>query len=146
MKKSLIANICLTAVSALLLVFLALPFVEGISGYKLFEGLQLIGYMPFEYKLLYLSPVLTLVFAIIALAFAVVNLLGDLNVIKSEKFLKVARIIMVVVAAILAVVALVTVIIVAVNGFAPAVGLILILIATAAAVAGSVLQLIWNRK
>jgi len=145
-NKSLITNICLTALSVLVVVFLALPYVDVLSGYDCFQGLQFLGHVPVDIALIYIAPLFMMLAAVITLIFSVLGLLGDLNVIKSAKLLKAARVVNLVAAIILAVFTLLAFILAFVVGASPAVGLILNLVFAIAILVGVILNRVWNRK
>lgn len=145
-NKSLITNICLSVVSVLVLVFLALPFLGQISGYDFLQLLQYLGQMDFGTALVYIAPLFMLIASIVLLIFSVLNLLGDLNVIKSEKLLKVSRIVSLVAAIVLAVFVLLAFILILAKEATPAYALIISLILGIAALAGSILICVWNKK
>lgn len=145
-NKSLISNICLISLSVLVLIFLALPLIGGISGYQMLEALGYIGGAEFALVLVYIAPLFMLLASIVLLAFSIVNLLGTLNVIKSEKLLKISRIINLVAGIVLALFALVAFIIIFVEGGTPAYGLILNVIFAIAAIVFVSLELKWAKK
>ena len=145
-NKSLITNISLALLSVLVIAFLALPYVTPLSGYDCFEGLQFLGDVPADIALIYIAPLFILLAAVVTLIFSVLGLLGDLNVVKSAKLLKAARVINLVAAIILAVFVLLGFILAFVVGAEPGVGLILNLVFALVILAGTVLNRVWNRK
>ena len=99
-NKSLIMSIVSAAAGLLGLVFLALPFVPGASGYNFFEMIKYVGEMPFDYALLHLVPLFAFIVSLLLLGFGIVNILGATKVIKNEKFLKISKIIALVAASV----------------------------------------------
>lgn len=145
-NKSLIMSIVSAAAGLLGLVFLALPFVPNASGYNFFEMLQYLGELPFNYAILYLVPVFVLIVSLLLLGFGIVNILGATKVIKSEKFLKISRIIVLVVASIFAAITLFALIDLLVIGNKIGAGLILLLVVALAALASSILDKVLQEK
>lgn len=147
MKKTLITKIALIAASALSLIFLALAYVEGVSGYDLLSNISAaFQFGDFATILIYLAPLLILIASIILLVFSVLALLGELNVIKNEKLLKVSARINFIVSIVLCAVALVGFVVVLVKGFEISIGCILLLILAVAALVSTILEKKWSRK
>lgn len=146
MKKTLITNICLVALSAMVLVFLALPVVTGFSGYECFQLLGYLGGMDFGLALFYVSPLIILISATVTLVASVLGLLVNLNVLKNEKLLKVARMVNLIAAAILGLFGVLAFVLLLANGGSPAVGIILVLISCVAATVCAVLEKVWTKK
>lgn len=146
-NKSLITNICIALLSALVIGFLALPYVEGISGYNCFDFLPYLSEgVDFDVALVYIAPLFMLIASAITLIFSVLGLLGDLNVIKSEKLLKIARLVNMIAAIVLVVFTLLAFILIFVLGSTPAYGLIINLVLTIVVVVAAVLNFVWSRK
>ncbi|MBQ7884928.1 MAG: hypothetical protein IJ318_02390 [Clostridia bacterium] len=145
-NKSLILNICTAAVGVLSFIFLALLFAGRITGYQMLETLGYLDGAEFTMVLLYTSPLFILLASIVMLGFAVVNILGATNVIKSEKFVKVSKIITLVAASIFALFAVIAIIMLATEGFSPAIGLILLTIIALGALATTILDKVWSKK
>lgn len=146
MKKTMITNICLVALSVLAMIFLALPIAGGISGYDCLQLLGYLGEMDFGFALFYIAPLFILIASIALLVFSVLTLLINLNVIKNEKLLKVARIINLVAGIVIGVFAVLAFIILLVKGGSPAAGLILTLIAGIAAAVVAILEKVWSKQ
>ena len=145
-NKSLILNIALVAVSALVLVFLALPYCIDANGYEFLEGIKYVGEMDFSSALIYVTPLILLISSILLLASSVLGLLGSVKVIKSEKLAKVIKIVNIVLTGIIAFFAVVAFIILLVKDFvSPQVGIILNLIVGVAALVASILDLVWKK-
>lgn len=145
-NKSLITNSCLIGLSTLVLIFLALPAVFSLSGYNCLEGLGYIGGAYVTETLVYISPLFMLLGAIVLLAFSIIALLGNVNVIKNDKFLKAARIINLVATCVIALFAFIAFICLLVEGATPGIGLILNLIFSIGAVACASLTVAWDKK
>lgn len=145
-NKSLILNICTATIGVLSLIFLALLFAGRITGYQMLETLGYLDGAEFTIVLLYTSPLFILLASIVMLGFAVVNILGATNVIKSEKFVKVSKIITLVAASIFALFAVIAIIMLATEGYSPAIGLILLTIIALGALATTILDKVWSKK
>ena len=146
-NKYLITNICITALSVLIVAFLALPFVGNMSGYDAFNFLQYLGRMnDFVLAFIYVTPLLMLILGVVIVACSVVGILGNTNVIKSEKLLKVVRLVKLVAASVLAFVTFLTFIFIFVKEASPAFWYIINFIFSLAILAGSILELVWTRK
>lgn len=145
-NKSLITNICLSVASVLVLVFLALPFISNATGYDFFQMLEYLSYMDAGSAFVYISPLFMLIASVLVLVFSVLNILGDVNVIKNKTLLKISRIAALVSAIILAIFALVAFIMILAKEVSPAYGLIIVMILGLASVAASVLACVWNKK
>ena len=129
MKKTLITKIALVVASALSLVFLALAYVEGVSGYDLLSNVNAaFQFGDFATILIYLAPLFILIAAIVLFIFSILALLGELNVIKNEKLLKVSAKINFIVCIVLCAVALVGFVVALIKGYEVSVGSILLLI------------------
>ncbi len=146
MKKTMITNICLVALSVLAMIFLALPMAGKMSGYDCFQFLGYLGEMDFGFALFYIAPLFILLASIALLVFSVLTLLINLNVIKNEKLLKVARIINLVAGIVIGVFAVLAFILLLVKGGSPAVGIILTLIAGIAAAVVAILEKRWSKE
>lgn len=146
MKKTMITNICLVALSVLAMVFLALPIAGRTTGYDCFQLLGYLGEMNFGSMLLFLSPLFILIASIALLVFSVLTLLVNLNVIKNEKLLKVARVINLVAGIVMGAFAVLAFILLLVEGGSPAVGIILLLLAGIAAAVVAILEKVWSKK
>lgn len=146
MKKTMITNICLVALSVLAMIFLALPMANRASGYDCFQFLGYLGEMDFGYALFHIAPLFILLASIALLVFSVLTLLINLNVIKNEKLLKVARIINLVAGIVIGVFAVLAFILLLIKGGSPAVGLILTLIAGVAAAVVAILEKVWSKQ
>lgn len=147
MKKSLITKIILVAASVLSLVFLALGFVEGVSGYQLLSNIS----VPFKFGadfwtiLVYLLPLIILLASIVLLVFSVLALLGELNVIKSEKLLAVSAKINFIVSIVLCAITAAAFLIILIKGYGLAVGCILLLVLAVAALVATILEKKWSK-
>lgn len=140
-NKNLVTNIIAVASSALMLVFMAMPFFAGASEYYLFQTVQYvfeIGH--FDIAIIYLSPVVTLISSLLCLGFGIVNLLGVLNKIKSEKLLKASRIVVFVTSIVLLAYLVVSAIILFVREATPQIGLILLVAAAIAVLVTSIMN------
>lgn len=108
-KKSLIFNSIVAGLSVLFLAFLALPYASslygGLAGYDFFALLQ---YSGAEGVLMGLLIIFDLLLAITLLVFSVLGILSSANVIKSEKFGKVLKVLNLVFAIVLTVFAVLT--------------------------------------
>lgn len=140
-NKNLVINIIAVAFSALVFIFMALPFFGGMSEYYLF---QVVPYC-FEIGridaiLIYLSPVIVLIATLLCLGFGIVNLLGSLNKITSEKLLNASRKVVLITVAILLAYLLLSIIIMFANGILPQAGIILITVSAIAVLVTSILN------
>ena len=148
MKKSLITKIILVAASALSLIFLALPFMPGASGFDFLQALRIIGDIfgaDFLIGVFYLTPLLILLATIVLLVFSIFALLGELNVLKSEKLLKVSAKICFILSIVLCAVVAVAFLLALIKGAGLGVGLILILLVAVAALVASILDRKWSK-
>lgn len=145
-NKSLITNICLSVISVLVFVFLALPFIGKISGYDLLQTLEYLGHMDAGVALVYIAPLFMIIASALVLVFSVLNILGDVKVIKNKTLLKVSRIVSLVATIILAVFALLAFIFILANEATPAYALIVCLVLGLVALACSILTSVWSKK
>lgn len=148
MKKSLITKIVLVAASVLSIIFLALPFVSEISGYDMFPALEIIGELfgaDFAFGLVYIAPLFILIGSIVMLVFSVLALLGEVNVIKNEKLVKVSETINFIVSIVLCALAALVAILILVKGASLGAGLILILLLAVAALVATILDKKWRK-
>lgn len=144
-NKSLISNICLSAASVLILVFLALPFVGNVAGYNYLQAIKYIGGANIEIALIYIAPLFIMIASIVLLVFSILNILGNVNVIKSEKLLKASRIINLVAAIILTVFAVLAFVLIFALGATPAYGLIINVVLSIVALVASILTFVWKK-
>lgn len=145
-NKSFIANICLSAFSVLAIVFLALPYFGAASGFDTFKMLSYVTNMDFGEAMVFVAPLMMMIASILVLVFSVLNLLGNTKVLKSEKLLKVSRIIALVASIVLVLFALAGFVILLVYGTTPAYGLIINLVLAIATVVGTALVVAWKNK
>lgn len=148
MKKSLVTKIILVAASVLSIAFLALPILPGISGYDLFPALQIIGELfgaDFAIGLVYIAPVLILIAALVLLVFSVLALLGEVNVIKNEKLVRVSARINFIVSIVLCAIAALTALLILIKGAGLGAGLILIVLLAVAALVATILDKKWRK-
>ena len=146
-NKFLWINAGIAALCALIIGFLALEFVAGMTGYGFLQAFEVLRYIDdVTILFIYLAPLFILIFGILLLAAAAVNLLGELKVIKCAKLLKVFKIVKVALAGVIVFVALLTLIFTLVNEAALNVGFILIMVLALAGLAGAILDLVWKRK
>lgn len=142
MKKTLITKICLVALGALALVFLALPAMGNewvsISGYDCFQYLSYLNGAGFGAILFYISPIFILIAAILLVVAAVLKLVN-----KCEKLANVLTLVSALVLGLFAVLMLVGLLI---EGGSPAAGMILTLIVGVAAVVVAFLDRAWGKK
>lgn len=140
-NKNLVINIIAVAFSALMLVFMALPFFVGASEYYLFQYVQYVFEIgSFDIVIIYLSPVVTLIATLLCLGFGIVNLLGVLNKVKSEKLLNASRKVVFITAIVLLAYLVVSAIILLVNEATPQIGLILLVVSAIAILVTSILN------
>lgn len=148
MKKSLITKIVLVAASALALVFLALPYISGISGFDFFKSFGEVGYIfkrDFMLGVLFLTPLFVLLATLVLLVFSVLALLGELNVLKNEKFLKVAAKINFIASIVLCAFIALAFLLILIKDAGLGVGCVLILLLAAAALVTTILDKKWNK-
>jgi len=148
-NKNLIANICLASIGVLALIFLALPHLGGlfaISGYNCFEFLSSLGMMDFRTAIIYIAPLVILIAGLVILAFSALNILGNLNIIKSETLLKVSRILNLIASIVLTLFAVLAFVFIITYEASLGAGLIINLVLGVVAIVGSALVLVWNKK
>ena len=152
MNKNLITKIGLVAAGVLTpillaCIYFATKFGSG-TGYDTFEYVPHLGDLgaTFTQAVIYIAPMLMLITGLLLLVSAVLTLLAQLNVIKSEKLAKVLRVVNMVLAIVLTVLAVFAFIFMLVEKLTPGVGLYFLLLTGALAIVCAVLDRAWSKK